>query len=208
MAKFHSVKIFQKARKLREKGISTKEITKQLHIEKTTILRWCADIPSKNPFHLYAQKLRENEKKKSTKIVKRILITEEKAKFLASILYWCEGAKYPSTNFVAFTNSDINLVKTFLKLFRLGFHPVEDKIRIHLQLHTTHNKKKVLSFWSSSLDIPKSQFYKPTITKPTKNRKRMNYMGTCTIRYYRLYSLLEITGIFEEFLKKVIRKGG
>lgn len=30
-------------------------------------------------------------------------------------------------------------------------------------------------------------------------------MGTCAIRYYDVYSLLAITGIFEKFLKKILK---
>ena len=131
------------------------------------------------------------------------VLKKESAKILASILYWCEGSKYPSSNFVAFSNSDENLVVTFLNLFRLGFKPKESKLKASLQLHTTHNKEEMTSFWSKALKIPKSQFYKPTITKPTKNMKRRDYKGTCTIRYYDVYILLEIMGIFEEFSKKI-----
>ena len=90
-----------------------------------------------------------------------------------------------------------------MKLFRLGFHPKKNKLRVSLQLHTTHNKEKIISFWSKILKIPKSQFYKPTVTKPTKNMKRINYKGTCTIRYYDIYMLLEMMGIYEGLHKKI-----
>lgn len=200
--KFHQEAIVRKARKLKKEGISAAEIARRLDVGDTAILRWCGDIPSENPYHLYAQKLRDKAKEKSTGLARNMDITKEDAKILASILYWCEGSKYPSSNFVAFSNSDVDLVITFLDLFRLGFQPREDKLRVSLQLHTTHDKEKMNYFWSKILKIPKSQFYKPTITKPTKNMKRRNYNGTCTIRYYNVYLLLEIMGIFEEISKK------
>jgi len=201
--KFYQESTVKKVRKLREKGASAAEIARRFNIGNTTISRWCSDIPSKNAYHLYAQNLRNEATKKSTGLIKDIKITKERAKILASILYWCEGAKYPSTNFISFVNSDIGLIKTFLKLFRVGFHPNESKLRVSLQLHTTHNKEKMTSFWSSILKIPKSQFYKATITKPTKNMKRMNYKGTCTVRYYNVYLLLEMIGIYQEFSRKI-----
>lgn len=34
--------------------------------------------------------------------------------------------------------------------------------------------------------------------------KRKNYMGTCTIRYYDIYLLMKITGIYEGFSKKMV----
>lgn len=200
--KFHPDNIVQKARKLKKKGISAAEISRRLNVGDTTVIRWCEDIPSDNSYHLYAQKLRNEAKEKSAELTKNVKLTRDNAKILASILYWCEGSKYPSSNFIAFSNSDINLVITFLNLFRLGFQPEEKKLKASLQLHTTHNKDEITSFWSKILKIPKSQFYKPTVTKPTKNMKRRGYNGTCTIRYYDIYLLLEITGIFEEFSTK------
>jgi len=201
--KFYQENIVRKARNLRKKGLTATKIAKRLNVGDTTILRWCNDIPSTNPYHLYAQKLRDKARRKSIKLGKNTTLNEQKAKILASILYWCEGSKYPSNNFIAFSNSDIDLVITFLKLFRLGFHPKKNKLRVSLQLHTTHDKEKIISFWSKILKIQKSQFYKPTVTKPTKNMKRIDYKGTCTIRYHNVYTLLEIMGIYEGFAKKI-----
>jgi transcriptional regulator with XRE-family HTH domain len=200
-SKFHSSNTVQKARKLRKEGLSSSEIARRLGVGDTTVLRWCNDITSQNPYHLYAKKMRMRAKGKSIGLVEKIKIGKDMAKLLASILYWCEGAKYPSTNFIAFSNSDIDLIRTFLKLFRFGFQPQEDRIKVHLQIHTTHNIEATISFWSRITKIPKAQFYKPTITKPTKNMKRKNYKGTCTIRYYDVYLLHEIIGIYEEFSK-------
>jgi len=201
--KFYQENIVQKARNLKKKGVTAEEIAKRLNVGNTTISRWCTDIASDNPYHLYAQNLRTEARKKSKKLGKNITINERKAKILTSILYWCEGSKYPSNNFIAFSNSDVDLIITFLKLFRTGFHPKKDKLKVSLQLHTTHSREKMISFWSKILKIPKSQFHKSTITKPTKNMKRTNYKGTCTIRYYDVYTLLEIMGIYEEFAKKI-----
>ena len=33
--------------------------------------------------------------------------------------------------------------------------------------------------------------------------KRKEYKGTCTLRYYNVYTLLEITGIYKNFAKKI-----
>lgn len=200
--KFHKDDIVQKARNLRKKGISAAEIARRLRVGDTTVLRWCSDISSINPYHLNAKRLRDKAKQRGIESVGGFAITKKSAKILTSLFYWCEGAKYPSNNFIAFTNSDVSLVKTFLGLFRLGFQPEEGKLRASLQLHTIHDKKKEISFWSDILKIPETQFYKPTITKPTKNMKRRGYRGTCTIRYYDIYLLLEISGIFNEFANK------
>lgn len=203
--KFYKESVVQKARGLRKKGFSGEKIARKLNITKTTALRWCVDIPSQNIFHVRAEKRKNKTKERGASLIGGLKIGERKAKILTSILYWCEGNKYPSSNFIAFCNSDTDLVETFLRLFRLGFHPDEKGIRVHLQIHDIHNKEKIISFWSKILEIPGSQFLKPTITKPTKNMKRRDYRGTCTIRYYDVSLLIEITGIYKEFSKKITK---
>lgn len=195
--KFHPSNTVEKARELRFAGFSIKDIATQLKLKSPTISRWCNDIPAVNPYHLHIKKLQKLNKDKGSKI--KLEITPRSAKLLASLIYWCEGSKYPASNFVSFANSDQKLVEAFLKLFRLGFGPDEKKLKVHLQLHTTHNQKAATSHWSQLLKIPEIQFYKPTITKPTKNMKRLNYMGTCAVRYYDVRILWEIMGIFESF---------
>ena len=195
--KFHSSNIVTRARELRKAGLSIKEIAMQLKLKSPTISRWCNDIPVKNAYHLYIKNLEKLNKDKGKNL--KIEITPQNAKLLAGLLYWCEGSKYPASNFISFANSDQKLVGMFLKLFRLGFRPEEKKLKVHLQLHTTHDTKAVTSYWSQLLKIPKIQFYKPTVTRPTKNMKRLDYMGTCAVRYYDVSILWEMTGIFENF---------
>jgi hypothetical protein len=201
--KFYQNDIVEKARKLRESKESIGQIAKRLSIGKTTISRWCEDIVlDDNQYQLRARKEHENAKTKGASVARNIKINSRTARLFASILYWCEGSKYPSSNFIAFANSDVGLVVTFLELFRIGYNPKEDKIRVSLQLHTTHNETEMTAFWSNKLKISKNQFYKTTFTNPTKNMKRKNYKGTCTIRYYDVSLLLEITGAFEAFSRK------
>lgn len=204
MVKFYPERMVIKARRLRKQNYSFEQISKILGIKggRTTISRWCNNIPSKNIYYNRAIRLRALAHEKSVSIFNQLKINKDMAKILTGVLYWCEGAKYPSTNYISFTNSDIGLVKTFLALFRLGFNPKEEKLKVYLQLHSTHNVKSMTNFWSKALNIPKTQFYKPTITQPTQNMKRIKYKGTCTVRYYDVYLLMEITGIFEKFSKK------
>jgi len=125
------------------------------------------------------------------------------AKILTTILYYCEGSRYPMANYICFTNSDSEMIQLFMKLFRLGFKPDESKFRIHLQLHSTHDKVEVRKYWSNLLKIDEKQFYKPTITNPTHRMKRQNYRGTCSIRYYDFRVLHEIFGIWKYLVSKV-----
>jgi len=200
---FHTKDIVQRARNLRERGVSTSEITKQLGIPRGTLARWCFDIPSKNSNHLRHLKVKDRLKNKGEKNTENLIINQNTAKIFTSMIYWCEGFRYSNCNCVGFANSDTNLIKTFLELFRIGFNPKEEKMRVHLQLHTTHDKKDMISFWSNLLKISEDQFYKPTITKPMNKMKRIGYKGTCTIKYYDFKLYNEIIGTYEAFFKKL-----
>ena len=204
--KFYPTQLFNQARNLRREGLSLTEIAKALNVRSSAVSRWCNDIESTNPYHNHIVRKKDITKNINRELIKRLEIDTESAKILSSMLYWCEGSKYPSSNFIAFSNSDQALVKTFLELFRRGFKPIEDKIKVHLQLHTTHDVPESTKFWSNLLCVPKAQFYKPTITEPANNMKRINYRGTCTVRYYSVGCLWEITGAFEEFSKKFYNK--
>jgi hypothetical protein len=141
----------------------------------------------------------KNKRKSIAKIaVSRYKLNKTSAKILLALLYWSNGSKYPSSNFIAFSNSDANLVKTFLNLLRSTFPIKESKIRIHLQFYKNQDIKKLIQYWSKLLEIPKVQFYKPTVTRPPKKISRSDFFGTCTIRYYSLDLLLTIMGIYEE----------
>ena len=199
--KFYERKIVEKARLARKKGLSLRMIEKQLGIPNSTISKWVRDVKSDNHFYKKARLLEKAGKNKLVYLLKNYKVDKDQAKILLSLLYWCEGSKYPSTNCVAFSNSDYVLIKTFIELIRKGFNIEEEKFRVRLQLHSTHDIRKENNFWSKLLKISLSQFGKPTITIPGNKRKRSDYRGTCTIKYYDVKLLLNIIGIYESFGK-------
>ena len=176
--KFYDNKIVQKVREERIKGASIRDLEEKFKVSNTTASRWVRDIPSKERLFIKSKELAQVNENKFKSLVRRTRLGKVNAKILAAMLYWCEGSKYPSTNCVAFSNSDCGLVKSFLELIRLGFDLDESKFRVHLQLHTIHNQAVITKFWSKLLNIPKEKFYKPTVTKPTRRMKRMDYKGT------------------------------
>lgn len=188
----------EKARKLRMEGSSFKKISKDLGLSHSTAHRWCLDIKSHNKCFLDHCEIREKLEKSEEKIVKNLKKNRDYAKLITSLLYWAEGTKYPHSSSVSFSNSDPQMIKTFIFFLRKGFKLNESKFRVHLQIHTTHDKKEIFNFWSKLLQIPLSNFWKPTITKPTKKAKRRDYFGTCTLRYHDYKILLKIMGIYKK----------
>jgi len=197
--------VVNRARELRrQKKLSFEAIGRLLHIHSSTIRNWCHDLPINRH-----ETLRINNELRRIKVKKRDInvvplpqsISSEQARLFAALLYGCEGCKYPSSSTVSFVNSDPQLSKTFISLLRKGFVLKEAKFRVHLQIHTTHDFENVKEFWSNLLNIPKSQFIKPTITVPRGKMRRQHYMGTCSIRYIDYKIILRLMGIFEKFCK-------
>ena len=61
------------------------------------------------------------------------------AKILCALIYWCEGAKVKTG--IAFTNSDPNLVRTFLHLLKTGFDIDEKNSRyVYIFINITTKK--------------------------------------------------------------------
>lgn len=200
--KFHDQKIVKQVRGYRKRGLSLKALEEKFKVSDTTISRWVRDIECSDPNFIRAREKERIYKLEFFNLARDVKINKDLAKLLTGLLYWCEGAKYPSVNFLSFSNSDPDLVKTFMYLFRVGFEPDESKMKAHLQIHTTHRYKDIVKYWSTLLSIPINQFYRPTVTKPTGRMKRRNYFGTCTVRYYNVRLLLQIIGIFESFSNK------
>lgn len=199
--KFYRQSVVQKVRRLRTSGLSIRSIAIQANIPSSTVSRWVKDLPGQDKNFNKAHSVVELELGRFIAIAADMVITEQMAKICASLLYWCEGSKYPSSNFLAFTNSDWTMSETFLRLLRTGFTIDNSKLRAHLQVHSSHSYTELLSFWSKLLGIPKSQFYKPTITHPTSRMKRLEYKGTCTIKYFDTRVLHNITGIYTQFAR-------
>lgn len=200
--KFYSEKTVKQVRKARYKGLSIKKLEEKFKIPDSTISKWIRDIPSNHISFKKARSFEKNEKNKYRNIFHYIKLTKNISKILCSLLYWCEGSKYPASNTLTFSNSDPDLVFCFLYLLRNAFKIKEKKLKIHLQIHTTHNFKKIKTFWSNLLLVSPHNFYKPTVTKPTKSMKRTDYLGTCTVKYHDVRILLQIMGIYEKIAKK------
>jgi len=198
------------ARRLASDGLPYGEIAKKLNISRAQISTWCIGLskgPSSSVIRTH-QKRRKLLLNSENNILNMINFDKNNAKIFCGILYGCEGSKYPATNGVAFANADPELILCFLTLFRKAFSIKETKFRVHLQIHNNQNYEELLAYWSGLLNIPKLQFYKPTITEPHGRKHRKKYQGTCTIRYCDYKLQLKLIGIFEEFMRKSSLQGG
>jgi predicted transcriptional regulator len=197
------------ARRLASEGVNYSEIAKRLNISRSQISTWCNGLSEGS----HSNTIRTHQKRRrlllnsESKIFSILSFDKNYAKLFCGILYGCEGSKYPASG-GALANADPELVLCFLTLFRKAFSINEGRLRVHLQVHDNQNYKKLISYWSSLLNIPESQFYKPTVTIPHGRKHRDKYLGTCTVKYYDYKLQLKLIGIFEAFMRKSTLVGG
>ncbi len=203
-----------RAKNLRRKGFSLKEISEQLKIAKSTASLWSKSIRLNkyatnrlnNNSILGRQKSIEirnvknqnrnvANKKCATKVIKSASINIDTIKIFCALLYWGEGSKNDSC--LRFTNSDPKMISTFLMLLRKGFPKInEKKLRCVLQIHEYHNESKEIEFWSNITKITPHQFTKSYRKTHTGSITRQGYHGTIGIKYYDKNVVDQIIAIY------------
>lgn len=204
----------------RKQGNSLNELHSIFGVSKSTLSLWLRDVRiSDKAKTRLLRKITvgqyvsaENKKKKTQALLKKyfdqaindinkIHFNRKILKLICSLIYWCEGAK-DQFGGVMFTNSDPNLIRTFLVLFRNSFNLDENKFRACIHLHSYHDPNKQLQFWSQITKIPTSRFIKPFLKKNTGKRIREGYPGCISIRYHSNDIARQLLTITRAFFKK------
>ncbi len=205
-----------RASDLRKQGASLNEISQELGVAKSTASLWTKgmwldqkawdilvtkshlSLEFANAAQKYRrQKLFEEIRLDALKTISDIPTTISVCKALCSFLYWAEGCK--NLSYVNFMNSDPQMVRTFLHLLRKGYKTDPKKFRVQIHLHDYHSKNEITAFWSSVTQIPQQQFRKPYLKPNTGKRKRLNYNGCVSIRYYDFKVAREIRYIYNAY---------
>jgi hypothetical protein len=212
----YAVSIKNKAVLMRKNGASLAEISSELKIAKSTSSLWLSNtklsptaykhledkqVLGRRNAIFFKKELRKNReeqfKKSAAEMIKKIKFSKEITKLCCSLIWWCEGNKNDST--VRFTNSDPTLINIFLSLLRSGFIINESKFRALVHLHSYHNEKDQMKFWSKITKIPLNQFYKSYQKPNSGKRKHENYPGCIAISYYDVKIAKELEAIYNTF---------
>ncbi|MEK9172017.1 MAG: hypothetical protein AAB782_02180 [Patescibacteria group bacterium] len=122
------------------------------------------------------------------------------------IIWWTEGTKayrdmrwsnswvYP----VDVTNTNPDIIKSFLDFLRKDIGINEKRLKLQLQIHDGDNREVIESYWSKVTKIPRARFSK-TIIRP-KGNKIGKSMGTCKIRYSDKPTYLKLQSLLENVL--------
>ncbi|MBC7836682.1 hypothetical protein H7X87_02790 [Acetobacteraceae bacterium] len=210
-----------KAIEMRKNGFSLNEISTSLKISKSSASLWVRSVPLS--LKAQSQILEKRElgkiKAKASKFARTTGRLKEAAAFAdeivssvsdnknysrvyCALLYWCEGEKSKNDESLFFTNSDPLLVKTYLRTLRAGFETNEKKFRVCIHLHSYHNSKKQLLFWSQITNIPLAQFIKPYRKQDSGKNVKLGYAGCASVRYHDVRIARQVQAIARAFLKK------
>lgn len=209
-----------KALELRKIGYSLGEISKGLNISKSTASLWTKDVildvKAKERIEMKAKASRSKghdtlRKKKMDRLIlaekeaKRLLgnikIDKNTAVVALSMMYRCEGLK--KDNGIAFTNSDPDLVKAFIRMLKEVFEIDEKRFQVCLHLHDYHDKVELLDFWSNTINLPVGQF-SIFMKKSDHKYSHKGYKGCARISYFDSRLSRIIISFAKNFIKLYI----
>jgi predicted transcriptional regulator len=200
------------ARKLRCEGKSINLIAKQLGVSKSSVSLWVKDINLTEEQKIklteaksYNFKYGTNETKKQNALNQRQSFQEigklkanEKNLLhcMGCMLFWAEGSKHK--NKITFTNSDVNMMKLFVKFLKESLQVQNEQISILINcyLHEHKEIEKVNNFWIQELDLEGAYFIKPTI-KITQ--EPINNNGVCSITVHSTKLAQQLYGAIQEY---------
>lgn len=194
-----------KARVLRKRGKSIREIVSILNIPLSTVSLWCRDIKLS-----VKQKQRLINKERSPSYKGRLMAAErakkqrlEKIKYFRNKgieetgvlknkdifnvglgLYWGEG--YRSQEKIGFTSSDKKIIRFIMIWFRkiLNFKKADFILRVSINMIHKKRIKEIEDYWSKITNISLQQFTKTSFIKSKQNKiyaNPENHYGTLRI---------------------------
>ncbi|MFA7653437.1 MAG: hypothetical protein WCX97_00120 [Candidatus Magasanikbacteria bacterium] len=108
-------------------------------------------------------------------------ISDRELLIAAVMLYYGEGAKTGVT--VDLANSDVGVIKLFLKFLRKICRVNEKRLRFYLYCFSDQDVGQLINHWSSQLKVEKGLFTRPYIRSTFNKGKRKMPYGVLHVRY-------------------------
>ncbi|MEK7463948.1 MAG: hypothetical protein AAB610_02385 [Patescibacteria group bacterium] len=210
----------EKAIKLRGLGYSLGEISKKLGISKSTVSLWTKhvllDVKAKNRIETLAKASRSRghdilhkkkldrlilAEKEANKLLEKIIIDKNTAIIALTMMYRCEGLK--KDNGIAFTNSDPELIKAFIRMLGEVFKIDKKRFQVCLHLHDYHDKSESLDLWSDAINLPRGQF-SVYMKKSEHKYSHEGYKGCARISYFDSHLSRVILSFAKNFIRLYI----
>ena len=217
-----------RAYELRKLGRSYNFIKKELGISKSTLsywfqyIDWSRNVKQKNAKEIEKistnriilmnkarrkQSIERHEKMKEEAIEEFEKYKDNPVFIGGLMLYLEEGDKSINNNngHLRICNTDPFVLKIFIK-FLIMFCDIKiEKIRFWLLCYPDHNIEKCLNWWSESIKINRSQFYKTQVIQGRHKEKKLLYgVGNITITSAFLKTkVLKWVELMSDYLSRV-----
>jgi hypothetical protein len=208
----------QKAREMRERGCSVKEIASTLAVARSSVSLWVRDIelgPEQRAALILRSRLgpiiagerkaaRAREIRRGYQQEGRRLARERGTSYAAGcMLYWAEGSK--ARNSVQLVNADPEVLVYFAEFLREHFDVADDAMSVSCNLFADHEERQrsIEEFWLERLRLPRACLRKSAINNYSKysQKKRTNKLpyGTCSLRVHSTRIVQTIYGSIQEY---------
>jgi transposase len=207
---------YAEARRLRaEQGMPMKQIAARLGVSVGSVHLWTKDIkisPQQAERNLARARAKAARSWRIKNRERRLAFQEEGRARARSgdllhqagcFLYWAEGAKARGS--VGFANSDVNMVRFFVRFLRQSLEVPEDRIRLNLNVYTGNGLsiEEIEQYWLKALDLDPSCLrahivnHFPTSSSGRK-RDRLPY-GVCFVKVHSTRLVQHIYGAIQEY---------
>ncbi len=207
-----------RARDLRARGWSVKEIERELGVSRSSVSLWVRDVrlgPDELSRLVERTRLgplvagkRKADAARQQRLVYqgegRRLARERGASYAAGcMLYWAEGSKQRNT--VKLTNADPEVVAFFARFLRTEFGVDHGKMSIRCNLFADHieRPREIEDFWLSRLELPRASLRRSIVNVYSKysQKKRVNKLqyGTCALMVHSSRIVQTIYGSIQEY---------
>lgn len=181
---------------LRRKGVSYKQIRKQLDIPLSTLSGWFADeawsIKIKDKLIIRTAKNVSRTQKLRWKKWREDAREEARQQFphycrdplfiAGLMIYWGEGDKSDNSGMFGISNTDPNMMRLFT-IFTIKFGLVpKEKIRCQVVLYPDLHEITCIKYWSKEMGVSPKQFYRAQYIQGRHPTKQLLY-GICGIRF-------------------------
>ncbi len=195
-----------KARELRKKGESVKDISKIVGVSKSTASMWVRDIiltveqleklnqkmlkgselgRTRGAFVQKERRMKLEQDYEEASIQEINSLTDNELLFSGLCLYWGEGSKKQRE--LSWCNSDPQLINFMILWLKKSYDIDTDRLAVNVAINEVHKDRDILvkDYWSKTIGIPLDQF-RNTIFKKTKLHKIYenfdDHYGTLRVR--------------------------
>ena len=210
---------YERARELRTRGSSIREIAEELGVAKSSVSEWvrdielapeqAADLLARDPVasgrtlgHEAWSRLCRERREAAQEDGRSRARAADPLHRAGCMLYWAEGSKTSSQ--MVFTNSDVEMMRFFLSFLRGCYGIGDDDVRLSVNcfLGNGLSLDQIESWWLAALGLPRTCLRAAAVnrgSKASKGIRRPLVYGTAQLKVHSTALKQSILGAIQEY---------